>query len=231
MGYPEHIAIILDGNRRFAKKLMQQPWKGHEWGAGKVRKVCDWAREVGIKKLTLWGFSTDNFNRPKREFDYIIKVFDKEIEFLLNDPEIEKNKINIKFIGRIEMFPEFLQKKMKELTEKTKDNSNFQIYIALAYGGKPELIDACQKLAADVKLGKLNPEEINEDKFEEYLYMRDAPDLIIRTGGDKRTSGFLPWQGAYAEYLFMDKCWPEFEKEDLINALDEFTVRERRFGR
>lgn len=231
MGYPEHIAIILDGNRRFAKRLMQNPWKGHEWGAGKVRKVCDWAREVGIKKLTLWGFSTDNFNRPKREFNYIIKVFDKEVDHLLQDPKIDEHRINIKFIGRIRMFPDFLRKKMEKLMQKTEQYDQFQIYIALAYGGKPELIDACQKIANDISLGQLKPEQIDEQKFEEYLYMRDAPDLIIRTGGEKRTSGFLPWQSAYSEYIFMDKCWPDFEKEDLLSALGEFSSRDRRFGR
>jgi tritrans,polycis-undecaprenyl-diphosphate synthase [geranylgeranyl-diphosphate specific] len=229
---PRHIGIILDGNRRFSKRLMIKPWKGHEWGAKKVEKLLDWCKELGIKELTLYTFSIENFNRPKEEFEYLMDLFRKEFERLKKeDSKIHKNKIRIRFIGRLWLFPKDIQEKMQRLMELTKDYNNYMINLAMAYGGRAEVVDATKKIAKLVLEGKLKIEDINEEIFSENIYLNDEPDLIIRTSGEKRTSGFLLWQGSYAEWFFCNKLWPEFEKEDLIIAIKDYSKRERRFGR
>ena len=233
MTIPKHIGIILDGNRRFAKKLMMKPWMGHEWGAQKVEKLFDWCKELGVKEITLYAFSIQNFNRPKEEFDYLMNIFKKEFNRLLNDEilKLEKDKVRINFIGRIWKFPEDIQDIMKKLMYKTKDYNNYTINFAMAYGGREEVLDAVKRIGEKVKNGKLDINEINEEIFSENLYMDHEPDLIIRTGGEKRTSNFLIWQSWYSEWLFLEKTWPEFEKEDLIKAIEDFSQRERRFGK
>ena len=227
---PKHIGIILDGNRRFARKLMLKPWKGHEWGAKKVEKLITWCEELGIKELTLYAFSLENFNRPKEEFNYLMNLFKESISKLEEDPRIKKNKIKITFIGRIWMFPKELQELMNRLMEKTKRYNKCKINIAMAYSGRAEIIDAVKRLSQDIKNGKLSIEDLNEQVFKKNLYLESEPDLIIRTGGEKRISGFLLWQGSYAEFVFIDKMWPEFEKNDLVLAIKEYGRRERRFG-
>ena len=227
---PRHVAIVLDGNRRFAKKLMLKPWKGHEWGAKKVERLFDWCEELGIKELTLYAFSLENFNRPKEEFNYLMNLFKKSLSKLEEDPRIKKNKIKITFIGRIWMFPKELQELMNRLMEKTKKFTKYKINIAMAYSGRAEIIDAVKRLSQDIKNGKLSIEDLNEKVFKKNLYLESEPDLIIRTGGEKRISGFLLWQGSYAEFVFIDKMWPEFEKNDLVLAIKEYGRRERRFG-
>lgn len=228
---PKHIALILDGNRRLAKQLMLKSWKGHEFGAKKVEKLFEWCKEIGIKKLTLYAFSIENFNRPKKEFDYLMNLFKDEFKRLYNDERLEKDKIKINFIGRIDMFPKEVSESMKKLMEKTKNNNNFTINFAMAYGGRTEVIDAAKKIAEQVSSGKLDIDKINEETFAKSLYMPDEPELIIRTGGEKRTSNFLIWQSNYAEWIFLEKLWPEFEKEDLLECIAEYNLRERRFGR
>lgn len=228
---PKHIGVVLDGNRRFAKKLMMKPWKGHEWGARKVEKLLEWAEEIGVKELTLYSFSIQNMNRPKEEFDYLMQLFMKEFKQLKNDPRLEKEGIRVNIIGRIHLFPEDVHNIMKEIMEQTKDNDKFILNFAMAYGGREEVIDAVIKLSQDVKDGKVDVDKINEEIFENYLYTVDEPDLIIRTGGDNRTSNFLIWQSNYSEWFFLEKTWPEFEKEDFVKVVEEFQSRERRFGR
>lgn len=228
---PGHIAIVLDGNRRFAKRLMKEPWKGHELGAKKLEKLFDWCSEIGVKELTVYAFSIQNFNRPKREFNYLMKIFNEEFGRLLLDEKVHERKVKIRIIGRIEKFPKDLYEKMKKVMDMTKDYDNYIINFAMAYGGREEIVDATKKVAEKIKSGELNVSEINEESFSDALYMKDCPDLIIRTGGDKRTSNFLPWQSTYAEWFFLEKMWPEFEKEDLVNVIAEFNDRERRFGR
>jgi len=228
---PKHVAIILDGNRRFAKKLMIKPWKGHEWGAKKVEKLFDWCIEKGVNELTLYSFSQENFNRPKKEFDFLMNLFEKEFKNFKNDLRIEKYNVKVNFIGRIEMFPEKVKKHMHELIEKTKNNKRFIINFAMAYGGRQEIIDAVRKIGEKINNGDLNVKDINEEIFGKELYMNDEPELIIRTGGEKRSSNFLMWQSPYSEWIYLDKCWPEFDKEDFIKCLEDFSNRERRFGR
>ena len=228
---PKHVGIILDGNRRFAKRLMLKPWKGHEWGAKKGKKLLEWCKDLDIKELTLYTFSIENFNRPKKEFDYLMQLFQKEFEKVKKDPRIKENDIKINFIGRISMFPEEVYNAMKELMEATKNNKSYTINFAMAYGGRDEIIDATKKIAEQVKQGKLNIEEINKKTFEENLYTASAPEMVIRTGGEKRSSNFLPWQTVYSEWFYLEKMWPEFEKEDFIQCLEEYSNRQRRFGR
>ena len=227
---PKHIGIILDGNRRLARRLMLKPYKGHEWGAKKVEKLFDWCKELGVREITLYSFSVENFNRPKEEFDYLMKLFKKEFDRLKNDKRLDEDKVRINFIGRIWMFPKELQETMHELMEKTKNYDNYIVNFAMAYGGRAEVIDAVKKIAEQVKKDKIDVNSINEESFSRNLYITDEPDLIIRTGGEKRTSNFLIWQSHYSEWFFLEKMWPEFEKEDLVKVINEFSKRDRRFG-
>jgi tritrans,polycis-undecaprenyl-diphosphate synthase [geranylgeranyl-diphosphate specific] len=231
MNVLNHVGLILDGNRRFSKKLMKEPWKGHDYGAKKIEQLLDWSNELGIKELTLYCFSIENFNRPKIEFDYLMDLFRKEIPNLISDKRIFENKIKVNFIGRINLFPKDIYDNMLKVMEKTKSHNNFKLNFAMAYGGRAEIIDAVKKISCDVKNGKISCNQINEDIFKKYLYIESEPDLIIRTSGEKRISGFLLWQGSYSELCFCDKLWPEFEKEDFIKAIEDYKKRDRRFGK
>lgn len=226
---PKHVGIVLDGNRRFSKKLMLKPWMGHEWGEKKVEKLFEWCKEFKINELTLYAFSIQNFNRPQEEFDYLMKLFYDSFERIKNDPKIKDMKIN--FIGRISMFPEKVRNSMQELMEKTKDNKPYLMNFAMAYGGQEEVIDAVKKISEEIKKGNIDINKINEENFKDFLYLKDSPELIIRTGGEKRTSNFLNYQAAYSEWIYLEKLWPEFEKEDFVQCLKEYADRERRFGR
>ncbi len=228
---PRHIGIIIDGNRRFAKRLMLKPWKGHEWGAKKLEHVFEWCREYNIKELTLYAFSYENFNRPKEEFDYLMDLFCREFDKLAGDKRIHENKMRINIIGRIWMFPKKVQDRMHRIMDLTKDYNQYIVNFAMAYGGRAEVVDATKKIAEQVKENKLKIEEINEEIFSKELYMKDEPDLIIRTS-ESRLSGFLPWQSTYSELIFLpDTLWPEFEKKDFIACINEFQKRQRRFGK
>ncbi len=231
---PKHLGVILDGNRRFAKKLMKEPWNGHESGVETVKRFLDWCKEFKIKEITLYVFSIQNFNRPKVEFDFLMKLFKKEFSYYLTEAgfkELEKDKVRINFIGRINLFPKEIYEIMLELQEKTKNFDNYQVNLAIAYGSKEEIIDAVKRLIEDITSNKISKENINEKLFEKYLYMNSNPDMIIRTGGELRTSNFLAWQSAYSEWFFIKKTWPEFTKEDFIKCLKEYSQRNRRFGK
>ncbi|MBI2499137.1 di-trans,poly-cis-decaprenylcistransferase [Candidatus Woesearchaeota archaeon] len=227
----QHVGIVLDGNRRFAKRLMMKPWMGHEWGAKKTEKLFDWCKELDIREMTLFTFSVENFNRPKEEFDYLMNLFEREFEKIKDDKRIYENKIKINFIGRLNMFPDKVQEKMKNLMEKTKEHNDFIINFAMAYGGRAEILDAAKRIAEKIEKGELKSGEVDEKIFEENLYMKDKPDMIIRTSGERRTSGFLLWQSDYSEWFFVEKCWPEFEKEDFVKCIEEYKKRDRRFGK
>ena len=206
---------------------MMKPWMGHEWGFKKVEKLLEWITEFKfIKELTLYAFSMQNFNRPKNEFKHLMEIFNGMCDRFLDDSRLMKNKIRINFIGRTHLLPVDLQEKMKKLFEKTKNNKRYIINIALAYGGREEVIDAIKKMIKNREI-----DEINEKNFAKNLYTKSEPDIIIRTGGDKRTSNFMIWQSAYSEWFFIEKTWPEFEKEDLIKIIKEYKLRERRFGK
>jgi len=202
---PRHIAIILDGNRRFAKRLMLEPWKGHDHGKKKVEELLEWCRELGIKEVTLYTFSIQNFNRPKEEFDYLMGIIKNAFIDFLKDRRLEENGIRVKVIGRYNMFPRDVVEILKEVMEKTKHCTNYTLNFALAYGGREELTDTMKKIAKKVSDGDLSVDAIDEKTIEENLYMSSEPDLIIRTGGEKRTSNFLMWQASYSEWFFIDR--------------------------
>jgi len=234
MTVPKHIGVILDGNRRFAKRLMVKPWQGHEWGARKFREFLDWCFETGVDEVTAYVFSIQNFNRPKQEFEYIMKVFKEEVSDLLkpeNLKKLNKEGTKINFIGRNWMLPKELQELQQNVMKATAQNDKKQINFAMAYGGREEIIDAVKRIAEDVKNGKLDVEKINEELFGKELSLASEPDVIIRTGGEKRTSNFLPWQSTYSEFIFIDKMWPELTKADFLECIHEYENRERRFGK
>lgn len=224
MENPKHIAIILDGNRRYAKKAGIPKLKGHEKGYNKIRDMLQWCVELGIKEVTLYCFSTENFNREKKEVSYLFNLFRKRIEDFKKDKLIHDNKVRVSIVGRISMFPKDMQESMKEVMEATKDYENYRLNLAMAYGSKTEIIDAIKKII------NKNIKNIDEEAVKENLYLADDVDILIRPGGEKRISNFLLWQISYAEIFFIDKLWPEFEKEDLVNIIEEFKKRERRFG-
>jgi tritrans,polycis-undecaprenyl-diphosphate synthase [geranylgeranyl-diphosphate specific] len=224
---PEHIAIILDGNRRFAKRLMLEPWKGHEYGRKKVEKLIEYASDLEIKELTLYALSQENIkSRPKNELEFLYKVFRETFEEMDRE-KINKNKIRFRFIGELKLLPKDLYNQCKRLEKDTEKNNKLIVNIALAYGGKQELLDAIKKIIKS----NIKSDELTEKTITDNIQLKDEPDLIIRTGGEKRTSNFLLWQSAYSEWIFLDKMWPEFEKQDLVNCIKDYKNRKRNFGK
>lgn len=223
--HPKHVALILDGNRRWAKQRGLPALKGHWHGLYKALwPVVLAAPEQGITHLTAWGFSTENWGRSKQEVEYLFRLFERGIRNRIN--ELNHANIRINAIGQIDRFPKKLQDVLREAAERTAGNDGMTFTLALSYGGRAELIAAAKKL-----VGK-KPHEITEKSFGAALYDPDLPDvdLIIRPGGEQRLSGFMPWQGTYAELVFSKKQWPDFRPEDLAAAIQEFQVRQRRFG-
>lgn len=218
-----HVAIILDGNRRYAKKHNLPLYRGHEFGAKNVEKLFGWAEELSIKELTLYSFSMQNFNRTKEEFNYLMKVF--EIFCKKAVAKLKKNpKVQFHFIGRLNLFTRKIQILARELERKSRNNKLLKVNFAFGYGGREEIVDAVKKIV------KKGIKKIDEKVISDNLYLKSEPEVIIRTGGDQRTSNFLPWQSIYSEWFFLDKTWPEFNKADLKRIVDDFTRRERRFG-
>lgn len=231
---PEHIAIILDGNRRWASERTLNPWLGHEKGAEKVEQLLDWCLKLDVKSITLYAFSTENFSRPKNEIEEIMRIADDEFRKILADERIHKNKVRVKVIGRVGLLPKSLQQLIMDVEKATQNYDEHLLNIAFAYGGRAEIVDAARKIAEKVHSGELNPEKIDERMFEQHLYTshmsKQDPDLIIRTSGEERLSGFLLWQSAYSELCFLDVYWPDFRLIDLLRAARTFQRRKRRFG-
>jgi len=232
---PEHIAIILDGNRRWAMERSLNPWIGHHYGADKTEDLLKWCLNLGVKSVTLYAFSTENFNRPPEEVDELMRIFEEKLGEFLKNEDIHKHKVHVKAIGRLNLLPEKLQSMIKQIEEDTKEYDAHFLNIALAYGGRAEIIDAARKIACIVKEGRMAPEDINEKVFERYLYTshlpKQDPDLIIRTSGEERLSGFLLYQSAYSELCFLDVYWPEFRRIDLLRAIRTYERRKRKFGK
>lgn len=232
---PQHIALILDGNRRWARDRGLQPWIGHEYGAKRVEDLLRWCLDLGVPILTLFVFSTENFHRSREEVENLMSIFRRYLDRLLKDKSIHRNMVRVKFIGRLDLLPEDISKLAKDIEESTKDYSSRWLNIAIAYGGRVEIIDAVRKISAKVAEGLLKPEDIDERVLEEHLYTshlpKPDPDLIIRTSGEERLSGFLLWQSAYSELCFLDVYWPEFRRIDLLRAIRTYQRRERRYGR
>ena len=232
MSVPKHIGIILDGNRRFAKRLMVKPWKGHEWGAAKLKQFLEWCFDIGVEEVTAYAFSLQNFNRPKEEFDYLMNIFKTELENMLaKADEFAKNGTQINVIGRLHMLPKEVYELSQKLMDATKSNKGKRINLAIAYGGREEIVEAIKRIAREAQEGKIKPQQIDEGVVSRHLWLNSEPDLVIRTGGEKRTSNFLPWQSTYSEFIFIDKMWPEFEKTDFLTCLKDYSDRERRFGK
>lgn len=231
---PEHIAIILDGNRRWATGNAFNPWTGHEKGAEKVQKLLDWCLKLDVKSITLYTFSTENFQRSKGEVDEIMRIAAENFRNLLTDERIHKNKVRVRVIGRLSMLPPDLQQLITNVENATQSYDKHFLNFAFAYGGRAEIVDAARKIAEEVHAGKMKPEKVDEKTFEKYLYTshlpKQDPDLIIRTSGEQRLSGFLLWQSAYSELYFLDVYWPDFRLIDLLRAVRTFQKRKRRFG-
>ena len=231
---PEHIAIILDGNRRWASGLSLNPWVGHHYGAEKTEDLLDWCMDLGVKSITLYAFSTENFTRSSQEVDGILRIVEEKLSELLKAERIHKNKVRVKVIGRSDLLPESLQEMIEQVEEATKNYGKHFLNLALAYGGRAEIVDAARKIAQKVRSGRLESDEIDEDVFERHLYTshmpQQDPDLIVRTSGEERLSGFLLWQSAYSELCFLDVYWPAFRKIDLLRAIRTYQMRKRRFG-
>lgn len=232
---PNHIALILDGNRRWAKKNFAIAKSGHWKGADAVENLLDWCEEFDIKIITLYALSAENLQRNDKELRDLFELIEARLEKLYNDPRIHRNQMRIKAIGRIESLPNDIQDVLKRLENITKNYNKHFLNIAIAYGGQDELVDAVKKIGNKIKEGVLRIEEIDKEEIESNLYTshlpQSSPDLILRTSGEKRLSGFLLWQSAYSELLFMDIFWPEFRKIDLMRAIRTYQKRKRRLGK
>lgn len=232
---PKHIAIILDGNRRWAKRNLIMKIDGHFRGADAVEKLLDWCEELNIKIITLYVLSAENLNRKDDELDYLYELINERLHKLYNDPRIHKNRMKVKAIGSIELLPDFLRDILNKLEDTTKDYDDHYLNIAIAYGGQNELVDAIKKIGSRIRDGSLDVNQIDKEVIESSLYTshlpQSSPDMILRTSGEKRLSGFLLWQSAYSELVFMDVYWPEFRKIDLMRAIRTFQKRGRRLGK
>jgi tritrans,polycis-undecaprenyl-diphosphate synthase [geranylgeranyl-diphosphate specific] len=231
---PEHLGIILDGNRRWAIARSGIEYDGHRYGAKTSERFLEWCLDLNIKTITLYVFSIENFNRPKREVDTIFGIIEEEGRRLLKDQRLHQNQVRVKALGRVDLLPKGLQEVLREIEDATESYDKHYLNIALAYGGRTEIIDAARKIAGDVGKGSVTPEEIDEQFFMKYLYTAHLPnpypDLVIRTSGEERLSGFLLWQSAYSEFCFLDVYWPEFRRIDLLRAVRTYQKRKRRFG-
>lgn len=232
MAIPKHIGIILDGNRRYAKERGEMPWEGHRAGAENVRKLFDWCKELGVHEVTMYAFSVKNFKRDPKEVEFLFKLFEEFFSKLMEHSEkLAEEGLRINFVGRISMFPAEMQAKMKELMELTSGNSNYIANFAMAYDGQAEIVDSVKKIAAKVKDGSVSVADIDEEMIKANLYNASGPEVIIRTSGEFRLSGFLLWHSSYSEFFFLDKYWPEFSKEDLAKVVNDYDSRDRRFGK
>ncbi len=231
---PEHVAIILDGNRRWANENEVNPWLGHKHGADTVEQLLDWCHILDVKYVTLYTFSTENFTRNSQEVEKIMQIAEERFRKLLRDERIHRDKVHVKVIGRTNLLPTSLQVAIADVEKATADYDRYFWNFAFAYGGRAEIVDAAKTIATKVKVGELDIADVTENTFEKYLYTahmdKQDPDMIIRTSGEERLSGFLLWQAAYSELLFLDVYWPDFRRIDLLRAIRTFQLRKRRFG-
>lgn len=227
---PQHIAIIMDGNGRWAQEKGLPRTAGHREGVNRVKEIVKAARESGVKVLTFFAFSAENWKRPKKEIDLLMRYLDN---FLKSESrQLQKNNIRLKVIGRDEPLPKEIQVKIREAENKTSNNTGLTLVLALNYGSRQEIVDAVKKISGSVIRGDLKIEDLDEDRFKDYLYTAELPDpdLLIRTSGEMRLSNFLLWQASYAEFYFPKKYWPDFRAQDLKLAIREYKKRRRRFG-
>ncbi|MFH1520116.1 MAG: polyprenyl diphosphate synthase [Candidatus Micrarchaeota archaeon] len=225
---PTHIAIIPDGNRRWSIKHGLSKHEGYAKGIQKIGDVLKWCREFNVTMLTMWGFSTDNFKRDKNEVNDLFGLFKKNLKDAIESDDRNKEELRVRFFGRINLFPREIQymiKKAEEIT--TGEKRKYQLNLLLSYGGREEMVDAVNEiLASGIK--KIDEQVINDHV---YTHGLPDPDLVIRTSGEQRLSGLMPWQTCYSEFYFCKKLWPDFSKKDFKTAIDEYTRRKRRFGK
>lgn len=230
MNVPQHIAIILDGNGRWAKKKGMPRNYGHAQGSKNVERICEDAYKLGVKYLTVYAFSTENWKRPKDEVDALMGLLRNYMKTCLKTAG--KNRMRVRVLGDKTALDEDIRTRIAELEEATKDNDGLNFQIALNYGSRDEMIRAIQALCSDCMEGKVRVEDIGEGVFEQYLDTHDIPDpdLMIRTSGEQRLSNYLLWQLAYSEFYFTDVLWPDFTKKELVKAIEYYNNRDRRFG-
>ena len=230
MKIPQHVAIILDGNGRWAKSKGMPRNYGHTVGAKNVETVCQAAHDMGIKYLTLYAFSTENWNRPDNEVNALMKLLRDYLKTCIK--RANKNNMKVRVIGDITGLSEDLQEKIVELEKASKDNTGINFTIALNYGSRDEMVRAMRHMADDLSSGNLSKDEITEEVFNGYLDTKELPDpdLMIRTSGELRLSNFLLWQMAYTEFYFTDVAWPDFNKAELVKAIEKYNQRDRRYG-
>ena len=227
---PEHVALIMDGNGRWAKKRNLPRVMGHQAGIKTVRRVIEASLELGVKYLTLYTFSTENWKRPKKEVNALMSLLR---EYLIKElKQFNKEEVRLLAIGQLERLPQSVKEALDRAIDKTKDNSRLTLTLALSYGGRSEIVQASKKIAEDIKINKIRPNQINEELFSKYLYTHKIPDpdLLIRTSNELRLSNFLLWQISYTELYFCHKLWPDFTKRDFKRIVEDYKKRERRFG-
>ena len=230
---PKHVALIMDGNRRFSKLQGNiDVVKGHEIGVDTLEKVLDWSIELGIEIITAYAFSTENFNRPQHEVEGLMNLFVVNFKRLVTHEKIHKNEVRVKVVGRTELLPDNVKEAINEAEESTKHYTKRLFNIAIGHDGRLEIIDSFKKIIKDVQDEKISIDDVDEDLVSKNLYTEglDDPNLIIRTSGEERLSGFLLWQSSYSELYFCETLWPELRKVDFIRAIRSYQARDRRFG-
>jgi tritrans,polycis-undecaprenyl-diphosphate synthase [geranylgeranyl-diphosphate specific] len=229
---PHHLAIIMDGNRRYAQYEGLPSSEGHKIGGAKLAEVVEWSHEVGIEGLTVFAFSTENFDRPPHEVNRLMNMFEQELRRLGADERIHEYQVRIRIIGQIDRLPESVAAAAEEVRQATKSYRKYYFNIAIGYGGREEIVSAVKQIAQEVKDGKIMPEDIGEHLLASYLYTADTPDpdLILRTSGEERISNFLLWQLAYSELYFSDVYWPALRKTDFLEMIQSYQHRQRRYG-
>jgi tritrans,polycis-undecaprenyl-diphosphate synthase [geranylgeranyl-diphosphate specific] len=230
---PKHLAVIMDGNRRYAESLGILPHEGHIVGKSTLENLSDWCRSLNITYLTVYAFSLENFNRSKEELEPLMDLFEESFRSAGDDPRVHENRVRIRAIGHREMLPNKVVKAIEYAESRTREYSDFNYNLAVAYGGRQELVRSMEIIANKIKEGELNPEEIDADLISSNLYTSGLPDpdLILRTSGEERISNFLLWQLAYSELYFADVYWPDMRKIDFLRAIRSFQKRKRRLGK
>ncbi|MCA1812971.1 MAG: di-trans,poly-cis-decaprenylcistransferase [Halobacteriales archaeon] len=229
---PRHVAIIMDGNRRFAQEMGLDPWKGHELGRDTLESVLDWCLETGVRYLTVYAFSTENFRRESLEVRALMRLFEDNFRRMAEDERVHKNQVRVRAIGQLQALPDHVRDAIRHAEERTSRYDQYHFTVAVAYGGRQEIVEAIRSIAHEVQAGKLALADIDEQTVSEHLYTHALPDpdLILRTSGEERISNFLLWQLAYSELFFMDVLWPGFKKLDFLRALRAYQSRQRRQG-
>ncbi len=231
---PRHVAIIMDGNRRFAQELgLGGPAEGHARGRDKLEEVLDWCLDVGVRALTVYAFSTENLERPSQEVQHLMQLFAENFRKVGDDARVHRHGIRVRVFGNLDLLPREVREAIDYAESRTKDYTTYSFNLAVAYGGREEILDAIRNVARDVKAGKVRLEDIDERFFSKRLYTADLPDpdLVLRTSGEERISNFFLWQLAYSELYFVDVYWPGFRKIDFLRAIRSYQQRQRRYGK